>query len=575
MKTKRTLGFLLALIMCLSVIVPISTATAAEADATTVYYNDFSSGTVQTDVGEYVFAAQNYSPVVDNGALTVTKSGDAYVSLRPDNEGNDEYKNDGAAPLKVNMVLSFKIKLNSDVSHGTLKCGDNATDRTALEFLSINRGSLVIPGVGDVSLIKNAWQTVEVVFNYDESAQKFGSYTVLLNGKELNTIAITIDLKHVNSFELFRWGADSVSFAIDDFYYGFGTGNRGTDIGAELYGVDFEKMTTVPTSSAPFNKFRVMNNYDPASNTASTTKIQNGVLTAVNGGGQAFIDANADGTLGHLGDLTVSMQIRPVGTSWNGSEFLNVRHSNGNFNLIMFGNQNQVKIGDRVAALSSYRFSTVEIMFSYDYAKMLYTSAELYVNGTSVGTLDITENNCGQINWFRLFTCWTADNGMAMKSLSVVSGCMSLYESVTTELVGYQATPEDTANNVFNIRLVAVLTDSDLTKYDNVGFKVTASYINNGETVTMTLPDELGVCTSVYKEIIATQGCESLKSYSAEELGGEYIFALNCLNVPSNSGEIAFTVTTYYTLSGQNSVDETTVEFTVDPANDIPKGEVN
>ena len=69
-------------------------------------------------------------------------------------------------------------------------------------------------------------------------------------------------------------------------------------------------------------------------------------------------------------------------------------------------------------------------------------------------------------------------------------------------------------------------------------------------------------------------GENGLVEILAEQLGGEYIFALNCMNVPADQGAITFEVTTYYQLEGMDTFEEVTVKFTVDPAKDIPNADV-
>ena len=132
-----------------------------------------------------------------------------------------------------------------------------------------------------------------------------------------------------------------------------------------------------------------------------------------------------------------------------------------------------------------------------------------------------------------------------------------------TEFVGYQTTAA--TNDKFNLRLVGIMNDADISQYAKVGFKVKATY----GTTEMNKTQDI---TTVYESITATSG-SNYTEYTAEALGGSYIFALNCLNVPANAGAITFEVTTYYQLEGSEVVEEATVTFTVDPATDIPKAD--
>ena len=110
------------------------------------------------------------------------------------------------------------------------------------------------------------------------------------------------------------------------------------------------------------------------------------------------------------------------------------------------------------------------------------------------------------------------------------------------------------------------MTEEDYTNYKRVGFVVKATY---GDVVM----EKMHETNSVYDKIVATEGC-AYTEYTAEQLGGEYIFALNCMNVPADQGAITFEVTTYYQLEGMDTCEEVTVKFTVDPAKDIPNADV-
>lgn len=105
------------------------------------------------------------------------------------------------------------------------------------------------------------------------------------------------------------------------------------------------------------------------------------------------------------------------------------------------------------------------------------------------------------------------------------------------QLVGVQQNEAKDA-----VRFVAVLKDVDLTKYENIGFKVSATL--NGEAA---IKDEPLNSKSVMTTLKATVGDAttlSTKTYTATELGGAYIVALSITGVPT-TGTVVFTVTPY------------------------------
>lgn len=140
-------------------------------------------------------------------------------------------------------------------------------------------------------------------------------------------------------------------------------------------------------------------------------------------------------------------------------------------------------------------------------------------------------------------------------------------ETPVTKLAGYQVS--DAANNKFDLRLVATLkladdnktvTDGKVSNYTAVGFRVVANYGTTTKSKDYTTD-------MVYSAISGyTKGETTVTEYTAESLGGDYLFVLPCRNVPANAGFITMEVTTYYTAADGTVVLGATQVFTVDPA---------
>ena len=229
-----------------------------------------------------------------------------------------------------------------------------------------------------------------------------------------------------------------------------------------------------------------------------------------------------------------------------------------------------LKFGGKQTAftLATNTWSTIEITYHYNEAANGINQISAKINGEdvyyeengeriTVATLPATHVNP---NFFRVGIT-------GGKYISIDDWKISYPVEETpaatakTEFVGYQTSAA--ANDKFNLRLVGIMNDTDISQYAKVGFKVKATY----GTTEMNKTQDI---TTVYESITATSG-SNYTEYTAEALGGSYIFALNCLNVPANAGAITFEVTTYYQLEGSEVVEEATVTFTVDPATDIPK----
>ena len=99
---------------------------------------------------------------------------------------------------------------------------------------------------------------------------------------------------------------------------------------------------------------------------------------------------------------------------------------------------------------------------------------------------------------------------------------------------GYQTS--DVTDGKYSVRFVATI--DDLADLNSVGFKIRAQYTKDATPVDNTVTQ---YCAYVYTSILAAG-----EPVSAASLGGNYIFALHIDNIPTDVGEITFTVTPYY-----------------------------
>ena len=103
------------------------------------------------------------------------------------------------------------------------------------------------------------------------------------------------------------------------------------------------------------------------------------------------------------------------------------------------------------------------------------------------------------------------------------------------------------SNGTYDVRFVAVLKNSDLEQYANVGFKISAKKSDG----TVLYKDLEINCTTVFTSLLATATSDGntaaeMKTYKAGELAGDYIFALA---VTGFSGDVEFSVQPYATSS--------------------------
>lgn len=155
------------------------------------------------------------------------------------------------------------------------------------------------------------------------------------------------------------------------------------------------------------------------------------------------------------------------------------------------------------------------------------------------------------------FQNWKArlGNFAVPNSLIAMKGVKS--ESVDktecTRLVGYQLSAVH--QGTFRLRLVAVV---DSLQYSAVGFQIHAS----GDGMEEKMHEQ--ECTTVYETLLGYTENGVRMDYSAEDLGGAYIFALNINHIPTDIGTITFEVRTYHRNDHVSTYDEEWLRFSVD-----------
>ena len=572
----------------------------------TIVYHDFEG----VEMGHANNGYGSFATVANNGGLGITDSANVSVvdgkmvcnfvngNLVDLQLYNCGYADTGSSPINKDFVLSFDVQIGStSASYGSIAIRDNIENKW-LSPISLNSGKIHLNGVGSAELSTSELTHVEIVFNYDATATNsdsttgaFTSVTLIVGGKQIGTAALNRtngNFKYINHFRMFQDNNGTASLTLDNIYVGYGKGNRGAEFGTELYNVDFVGMTIPNEDSHQGTGFKLMNSFDTAkgvtdSKTNITYKgasyIANDIVSvrgSVTGDARGFIDLNLNdiGKKLSSGDAVLSMKIRPYGdmsskvlTRVDGTD-------DTHFDIQYVDGTNYIKVDGQSyttgVALSSYRFSTVEIVLHYDYAKLQYTKVSLYVNGEYIGSDDLKP--VSQITLFRLFDSWSWNNnrGVDVDEVTIVTGNRTAYEgeTVKTEFIGYQTTTP--TNDAFNLRLISIMTDSDLSKYASIGYDVSVTYTYDGtNTETETLPASIGQCNKVFTSVVETTEMAGLNEITAAELGGQYIFAINVLGISTAWTNVQFTVTTYYQLTGQEKTTERTFNFTVDAANSI------
>ncbi|MBE6632753.1 MAG: hypothetical protein E7620_00255 [Ruminococcaceae bacterium] len=638
-QTKRLLPFLLAVLVCVSALVPV-TVTATE-DPTFWYQTDFSDWTkvpeTFTDlkahyglqalnsytVGDKVATAEVPVSNVSDGVLNLWGTGgQAFFDIQYFD--SNEWVNKGEfADTKFvtgDVTLSMSLKPlgktwnRSNTDFLRFRNNKNGTASGWVSLFSTSNGAIKMStNNGDVTsgLISTMeFTTLELMLSYDNAAGLYTNAKFYINGELLGEKTLSdANLRSIDHFRMFTTYDAGQGIALDSLAVVKGCvslyeAEEEPDQGPSLWQTtDFSEWTKVSenyTDLKNYQGLQAQDSYRPGSVVATpeapVSYVENGVLYLLNSGKntgtQAFFDiqywdSNSWTNKGEFantkfltGDFTLSMEMKPLGATWNRSDadFLSFRYNksgsapSNNLSNYQYFFTKDGKLGMKAdggdvlsGVLPTDSFTTLEVMFHWNETTAQYESLECYVNGVKLGSATIANPLAG-IDHFRMFKTYTVGQGIALDSLTVVKGCESVYNaSEKTTFAGYQTTAA--TNGVFDLRLVGVTTDANVSDYTKVGFDVE---VKIGDKTLTKVQD----ITTVYEKIVATETAEGYKEYTAAELNGSYIFALNCRNIPVDQGVIIFTVTTYYQLGENATVAGETVTFTVDPATDIPQTEV-
>ena len=157
--------------------------------------------------------------------------------------------------------------------------------------------------------------------------------------------------------------------------------------------------------------------------------------------------------------------------------------------------------------------------------------ATLWINGVRYGSLTNPAFKNGGIG------LGAADNTVAtVDNLVVTAGTVA--DLAQVRYIGVQESA--VKDGTYAVRFVGALGDDvALADYTEVGFRVTATWGADG---TKTLDT---ACTTVYGKI--TGSADGVTSeYRADSFGAKYLFALAVEGIPTDAGQITFTVTPYY-----------------------------
>ena len=196
-------------------------------------------------------------------------------------------------------------------------------------------------------------------------------------------------------------------------------------------------------------------------------------------------------------------------------------------------------------AIPSAQWVTVSYVIHPDTDGDAVTSYDLYMNGKLIIDEGFMFNDFNQIALpaFKGTTAVAEDMKIMIDNIQIYTSDKPLSDAALgiTHTGAQFAGVQDSgigADGETNIRFIATV---DSLNYRNVGFDIVAKYTENNIEKTKT--EKLN-SRYVFDSILAHTDA-GIETYSAADLGGNYLYALTLHDVPANIGDVVFEISTY------------------------------
>ncbi len=592
MKAKRILSLLLAMLMVLALLPAtlLSTTAAELKDGDVIASQDFENQTevnpTDNTVGYRVisgFAGKK----IENGVLSLmnTAATGTRFDLQLWNAACGEIKG-------YNVTLSMELKMIgawNKCGGGEYFIGISPDGSTWDKTIKTNVGKLAIVENGGTTihyrsdvLPQDRFTSVDLMFIWDETTQKYTSYDLYIDGVKLgNTRTLAVDMPKLRQFVMFVHNANGVGVELDSIAFVKGHVSSYKYAHETIAAYDFGEEFTLPANqNTALNGLRVVNGYAVNGLDGAGVTIENGImkLSKVNSG-DGYIQFAKNYVNYGLGtnynlpaaikeSFTVSMKIKPVdtrsgGTGWNrgtgaadankdffyfGDGTTNYKYVGTNVNKLVIDDGNGDVIKTKALPLDD--FSVVEFMLQYENGA--YTKMQVWLNGELVATRALS--NISQINALTMFynnqTFW----GMEVDWLYIYTGNYSKYQQEQTASadlvnVGWQ---QGTSTSSLDLRFITGVKNA--ADYKTAGYAI---YVNGKLTETFEKST-----TKIYKSMLATdKSGNTYEAVTAAAKGVDGLYAATLRNIPT-SGYYVITVVAFAT-TASGRVYSQTGEYTV------------
>ena len=540
--TKRLFALLLTVVMTLPLLTLGATATEGATTETALSSNAFLDFSNADEAAPYLGGrVENKSPTlkVEDGVLKfIPDQRDARYLLTFNNIENTKY-----------FSVRFDFQLSADVTdsgyfgfvfrpHASTKDTDQRNAYSYADKFNFSNGSYA-------KLSAKTW------YNY-EFVRDASTIHTFLRDADGNVLAYKdeklsdagLALTSTPCVRLMCGTDPSIVFSIDNLSLKDTTPNPNAMV-EDFEGMVSETMATPTTSTTTARPLGALSTYSMSTNFVSTIVEENGnkylkVTSSIGANNYWFYPNGFDATTNY----TISLDFKYTGTpeANNTSEYIGVAYGSvlgtaGRY--ISYYNPRGLKVnGDN----TTYA----------DYVHGEWYSAKIVRNGNKIdyyvwkkGDPNATimyggtggEVTTAGVPCFRIMMSNTENGEICLDNISIKSFDGSI------NFVGAQKSTTVAADNTYAVRFIGTVDSLD---YTTVGFKIKATYTENGQTVTRIFDK---TDCKVYTSITASAN-DNIESYTAEELGGNYLIALSIYGIPVSAGDVTFEIVTVSDIPG-------------------------
>ena len=365
--------------------------------------------------------------------------------------------------VSQDAIFSMKIKPVENFSSGEhfLDWGTDGNLEDTKNVVTIHNLKLKINDTEVGTLTQGEYSLVEWAFDYDDTAKKFSTVDVLLDGAKVGSFTPNKTITRLDFFRVLRYASgksviDDVTFALGNTSILYAkNAEESYDPNDYLPEIGESPIPVIPEANKVWMDIITtidFNDVQTPNTDLSTDKLgASKGFVALEGldceivDGELVIRSSAEAPNAFFdlqffnveaftqkeikeklkGDVIFSFKVKPLTANFNVGQLITYRFSTSDFdtNVNQIAGSNLKVNGQEVGALPYGVFSLVEYAFHYDKANAEYDTMDVLLNGVKVASYDI-EKSIARVNHFRMF--YGINGQFAVDDITLACGNTSL-----------------------------------------------------------------------------------------------------------------------------------------------------